>query len=252
VRVVCPLGSSVEAKNRKGAIAIRGDVTDVALNSGNGNLDISSADSINARTSNGSIKVGLCRGPLDINSSSGTLEVQDARSTARLHTNNGAVEIGRAGSDVDVKTNNGTVRLRYVVRGSIEARSNNGALFCSVDKDTKVASVDASTHSGKVHNSMDESGGPNEVKIRLHTNSGSITVDRAPAAPQASTTVAPTASGSGSGSGAPAALTEEQDWGAIPEPTVESLQQEALPPRYNQDWRMGETNPPGSTPGDGK
>ncbi|RSH82735.1 uncharacterized protein EHS24_007729 [Apiotrichum porosum] len=281
IRVVSPMHSSVDASARKGAISVAGDVTNVVLKAGSGALRVDSADKVEANTGNGTIVVGRCRGPLNVQSHNGAVTVDYAGADAVVQTSNGALKIGKvvqalqahtangavtvdeAGADVDATTHNGLVRLSYVSRGAIRAKTNNGKVWCGIARDTRIASIDAHTVAGRVHNSITDNGGSKgKVNVRLNTNSGDIYVDRADAPPSGGVdSVAEGvgrldfASASGSGSNPPPPpppqaqhiVTEEQDWGPIPPPSQPTY--ETLPPRYNQDWRVGETAPPGSTTG---
>lgn len=265
IHVVCPRDSKMVITNRKGDIKILGDVTSVRTDSGHGALDLSKAvvaEEVYGRTSNGPITVADSR-KLDVHTRNGNIDVKHARTEAYLktnngsikakrvegdlvaHTANGAVEIEYAGSAVDASSNNGTIRLSHVVKGTVVGKTNNGKVFCGVAQPANVTSLETRTLSGSVHDSLgDRSGSGEDISIELRTNAGDISVSRSapPAAPAARTTPAAGPSTGPSAGPSSHAVTEEQDWGPVPD--TPSLP-DNLPPRYNQEWRAGESAPPG-------
>jgi len=240
VRVVCPRHSSVDARNKKGAIKMLGDMERVDVDSGNGRIDVDTARRVAIRTSNGNIAVTKCRDldartnngsveiktvdKAEIHSSSGNVRVDAAGGDIKAHTANGKIEIARAGGEVDVSTNNGAITLGSICADTV-AKTLNGKITCRVARGVRVV-LEAHTLSGRVRNGVEDGEGKGaEVRVKLESNNGDIIVERARA--QDSDPAPPSASSAG-----PSATREEEDAGPVPE---------SLPPRYNQEWRHGET-----------
>lgn len=199
VIVELPAGSQVEATG--GWAEVRGDgrLGEVRVKTSSGDVRLGTTGPLHLTASHGSITVDRVEGPAEITTSSGsmrvgtvtgvavlknshgTTSVSDVTGDLRVSGANGDIIIGRARASVVATTANGTLRVAEVTRGTVQLETSYGAIDVGVSEGT-AAWLDVSSSSGRVHNSLTVSEGPEEtedtVEVRARTRYGNIDVRR--------------------------------------------------------------------------
>jgi DUF4097 and DUF4098 domain-containing protein YvlB len=140
-----PSGVALEAESRNGAIEATG-VAEARLQTSNGQITARQIGaSIDARTSNGAVRVDGCAGPVEARTENGRIEVRQARSEVRATTCNGAIQIEECAGPVEVKTVNARIELRNVP-SQARAQTCNGAIRA----DDCPGPIEARTSSGEI------------------------------------------------------------------------------------------------------
>ncbi|MCT7353182.1 DUF4097 domain-containing protein [Streptomyces sp. 15-116A] len=133
-------------------------------------------------TSSGSLRVGLLDGPAVLKNSHGTMIVGTATGELRVNGVNGDIDIACAEDSVTATNVHGALRVREVVRGTVQLETNHGGVEIGVREGT-AAWLDVSSGRGQVHNTLATSGAPGDaeetVKIRARTRYGNIDIRRA-------------------------------------------------------------------------
>lgn len=135
VHVTLPRGSHVQFGTANGKFTSEGHLATVSGSTTNGSIFVDSADKISLRSNNGVIHVGTANETLDVKTSNGSILVDLYQGTKFLvSTSNGRIT-ARAGSEargkMSVRTSNAIVTLRGVVNRSdlvTDVRTSNGTI----------------------------------------------------------------------------------------------------------------------------
>jgi DUF4097 and DUF4098 domain-containing protein YvlB len=195
-----PEGSQVDITTGFADVRADGPLGDVDVHSGAGNVRLdetgavtiaTGAGSVNVNrvtgkgeiTAAGEIHIGTIDGAAEIKNLNGKTWLGEVSGRLQVKSANGDITVGRARSDVAVKTANGSIQIGEVVTGSSTLETGSGNLEIGIGNGS-AAWVDARTRFGRVHNSLEVSGGPgaspNTVEIRARTSFGDISVVRSP------------------------------------------------------------------------
>lgn len=199
VTVTLPSGTPAQLRTANGAIRLRGDMGACTLSTSNGSIDVESAASLEARTSNGAVDVGRVDGEVSLSSASGEVVLASAGGPARLKSSNGALRIGDTPAGLSAKTSNGSivvastsgivelrtsvggVRVGSMGAGELRAKTSTGDVEVAVAPGLPVW-VDAHTGAGVLHNDLTPLDAPSEgptTRLELHTSAGSLRLTRA-------------------------------------------------------------------------
>ncbi|MEV7286948.1 DUF4097 family beta strand repeat-containing protein [Streptomyces sp. NPDC093252] len=133
-------------------------------------------------TSSGSLRVGTVDGDAVLSNAHGTTTVGAVTGELRVKGANGDIDITRAAASVTATTAHGTLRIGEVASGTVELKTQYGAIDVGVRHGT-AAWLDIDAGSGQIRNSLATSGAPqhSEDTVRVHarTRHGNIDVRRA-------------------------------------------------------------------------
>ena len=175
ITVTTPPGSSIRAKVGAGAIRVRADIEDVALESGAGDIRVDeSVRDVSIRVGSGDIMLPVVSGEVDISSANGDIRIKSVNNakistaagdvrldnverSARIKSASGDISVRRfAGTDLDIKTMSGDIRIGLIpnleVKASIKTLSGdfrNRTTPSSGDR-VGIASLQVSSFSGDV------------------------------------------------------------------------------------------------------
>ncbi|UJW35742.1 DUF4097 domain-containing protein [Saccharothrix sp. AJ9571] len=112
-------------------------------------------------------------GDVTFEGSHGEVKLDEAASV-RLTSHAGDVSVGRLTGPAEISTGKGDIRIAEAVRGEVVLRTEVGDV--TVDAAAGVsASLDAGTPTGRIHNSLKNTGGDVELTIHATTAYGDIT-----------------------------------------------------------------------------
>jgi hypothetical protein len=199
VALELPAGSKLHADAAMGAIHAAGRLGECRIKVTAGDIDLDEAGPAELSTSAGRIAVDRATGHAEISTSSGRIRVREIDGSAviknsngesfvgeitgdlRVNSANGTIVVGDAGADVTATTANGDVRVGAISRGVASLKTGYGEIEIGIHSGT-AARIDAFTHFGQVHNSMQaaENPGPGErtAEVRARTNFGDILIRR--------------------------------------------------------------------------
>ena len=196
VEVVVPVGSSVLTKSGSGDVRTVGELAEVELRSGSGDLQVGAADRATANSGSGNARIDRATA-VEASAGSGTIAIGTAEDVgartgsgdiivdhaARLRgtTGSGDLRIGET-SMATLRSGSGSIQVKLVRSGEIGASSASGGVTVGVADGTPTL-LDCQSVSGRVRSELEPSGEPgegeNSVVLRLRSASGSITVLRA-------------------------------------------------------------------------
>jgi DUF4097 and DUF4098 domain-containing protein YvlB len=154
----------------------------LSLKSGSGDICVEHAtESAEVTTGSGDVHLRELDGSAVVKNSNGTTWVGEVRGDLQLKAANGSIAVDLAHASVSAKSANGKVRLGEVVRGSVMIESRTGDLEVGVREGT-AAWLDVRTTTGKVHNQLDATDGPEPsvetVDVGARTSLGDIVIRR--------------------------------------------------------------------------
>jgi DUF4097 and DUF4098 domain-containing protein YvlB len=199
VTIELPAGSHVHGDTSMGEFHCAGQLGDCGFKTGTGGIRLDHTGALRLNTGSGKITVNRVVGHAEVSTGSGEVRIREIDGTAlikssngdtwvgevtgdlRSHAANGDISVDRAHAAVTAKTANGNVRIGEVVRGEVVLNTASGELEVGIREGT-AAWLDVKSWSGRVHNSLDTSDGPDQsdetVKVRARTYSGDIVIRR--------------------------------------------------------------------------
>lgn len=111
-------------------------------------------------------------GEVTLDSSHASVKIDEAAS-ARLVTLDGDVSVGRLGGAAEIRTGKGDIRIDEAVRGTVELRTEDGAISVGAAAGVSAA-LDAGTSYGRIRNALENSDGTPGLTIRATTARGDI------------------------------------------------------------------------------
>ena len=200
VTIELPTGSHVQGDSGMGDFGCEGHLGECQLKTGMGNIRLDHTGTLHLKTGMGSIAVDRASGDADVTTGSGEVRIGHIEGAAviknsnggtvvgevtgdlRVKSANGRISVDRAHAPVIAKTANGNIRIGEVVNGAIVLETAAGELEVGIREGT-AAWLDVSSHYGRVRNSLDEAGSPEQseatVEIRARTSYGDILIHRA-------------------------------------------------------------------------
>ena len=201
VTIELPAGSNVQGDSGMGELDSEGHLGECRFKTGMGNINLDHAGAVHLKTGMGNITVDRSSGDADVTTGSGDVRIGQIEGAAviknsngnttvgevtgdlRVKSANGRISVDRAHASVTAKTANGNIRVGEVVNGAIVLETAAGELEVGIREGT-AAWLDVSSHYGRVRNSLDEAGGPEQsestVEVRARTSYGDIKIHRAP------------------------------------------------------------------------
>ncbi|HSJ28949.1 MAG TPA: DUF4097 family beta strand repeat-containing protein [Acidimicrobiia bacterium] len=200
VTIELPEKSSLELTTGMGDVNANGVFGDATVKSGAGAIHIDQAAAVQLKSGAGSLSVNHCRGDaqattageMSIGHIGGGAEIKNLNGKTRIGevgggisvtSANGDIGIDRARSHVSARTANGSIVVGEVGSGEVSLESASGGLEVGIEQGA-VAWLDVSTKFGRVHNSLEATGSPDEargrVAVRARTSFGDIQIHRSP------------------------------------------------------------------------
>ncbi|MEU9030958.1 DUF4097 family beta strand repeat-containing protein [Streptomyces sp. NPDC048383] len=113
-------------------------------------------------------------GDVTLEAAQATVKIDEA-DHARLTVHTGDITIGRLGGPADIHTQKGDLHITEATRGTVNLRTEHGDITIGAARHTS-ATLDAGTHYGRVHNTLNNADGPAAaLTIRATTAYGDIT-----------------------------------------------------------------------------
>jgi DUF4097 and DUF4098 domain-containing protein YvlB len=199
VTIELPAGSDVRGDMALGEFRCAGRLGECRFKTASGGIHLGHTGALRLNTASGKITVDRAVGHAEVTTGSGEVRIREIDGAAviknsngdtrvgevtgdlRLNAANGDISVDRAHAAVIAKTANGNVRIGEVVRGSVVLETASGDLEVGIREGT-AAWLDVSSVSGRVHNSLETSDGPEQsdetVKVRARAVSGDIVIRR--------------------------------------------------------------------------
>ncbi|MFC8914745.1 DUF4097 family beta strand repeat-containing protein [Streptomyces sp. NPDC047821] len=98
----------------------------------------------------------------------------DEAASARLSALDGDITVGRLTGPADISTQRGDIHITEAVRGTVTLRVQQGDITVGAARGVS-ASLDAGTGYGRIHNSLQNTGGQGGLDIHATTAHGDIT-----------------------------------------------------------------------------
>ncbi|GAB3906368.1 DUF4097 family beta strand repeat-containing protein [Kibdelosporangium lantanae] len=201
VSVQLPTGSGLTVKAGLGHVHTQGQLGDCEVSTGAGQVAVDHVADLRVKNSTGTIRaeavggnaavntaastirIGHVGGEATIKNSTGSTALGDVAGDVSVRAASGEVTIDRAERDVTVKTATGGIRLREVIRGTVEIEAAAGEVEIGVRRGS-VAWLDLKSVAGRVRNSMEENAPAPEadeekVAVRARVVAGDIHVHHA-------------------------------------------------------------------------
>jgi DUF4097 and DUF4098 domain-containing protein YvlB len=199
VTIELPAGSHVQGDSGMGEFDSEGRLGECRFKTGMGNIRLDHSGTLHLKTGMGNIAVDRALGDADVTTGSGEVRIGHIGGAAviknsngdtvvgevtgdlRVKSANGRISVDRAHASVMAKTANGNIRIGEVVNGAIVLETAAGELEVGIREGT-AAWLDVSSHYGRVRNSLDEAGSPEQseatVEVRARTSYGDIKIHR--------------------------------------------------------------------------
>lgn len=200
IEVQVPRGSDLHARFGSADLRTYGDLGNVQIKSGSGDLIVDTAghvdistgsgdvgvqhpgDDATIRTGSGDVAVAVASGGLSFTSGSGDLTVAQATGPVATKTGSGGVVIHELTGDATVTTASGDVTVRRMGSGAVRARTASGDITLGATSGTPVW-TDATSVSGSVDSQLEHMGSPQDgqpfVEWHARSVSGSILLQHA-------------------------------------------------------------------------
>lgn len=200
VTIELPEKSSLDVTTGMGDVNADGVLGDARVKSGAGAIHVDRAAAVHLKSGAGSLSVNHCRGDAQVTSAGemfighigGEAEIKNLNGKTRIGevgggisvmSANGDIGIDRARSHVSARTANGNIVVGEVGSGEVSLESASGGLEVGIVEGA-AAWLDVSTKFGRVHNSLEATGSPEEargrVAVRARTSFGDIQIHRSP------------------------------------------------------------------------
>ncbi len=195
-RVRCPEGSLVNVKSKSADVLARGTIGGLNVQTASGDIEVDRVlGSVNVKSASGDVEAREVKGGVSVQTASGDVEIEVVHGPVNVATASGDLRIAEAYGDVSANTVSGDQDHGAVMTGHVAAHSVSGDVRVGVRRGSRVF-LDCNTVSGDTSSDLEltddaATGEGPLVEIRAKTVSGDIKITRAPAAPAAATTEAP-------------------------------------------------------------
>lgn len=202
VTVDLPAGSRVEGKCAAGGVAnftATGSLGQTFLHSMNGDLRLEEVGSLEARASNGEVRVDRVTGPVEVTGSTGAIRIGAVDGSGTVKNSTGAITLGEVTGDLQLKTGvgeitvgrvlgglnaksaHGRIRIDAAASGTVHVEGGHGKVGIGIPEGT-AARLDLHSKNGFVRNTLTAAEGPETsdtvVEVYAQTNWGDIDVHR--------------------------------------------------------------------------
>lgn len=199
VDITVPVSSTVRVEVGSADVLLEGDLGDVSVTTGSGNVRASScqdvviktgsgdiavddAAAVKAHSGSGDISVRRCAGRINAQSASGDVDIDHINADSRAKTSSGDVSVGTVEAGLDGNAASGDVEVSRAVAGHVSVSTASGDVVVGVPHGT-AAHLDCSSVTGRLTSELDDAEAPGEddrkVAVGVRTVSGSIRIVRA-------------------------------------------------------------------------
>ncbi len=195
-----PLRSNVQLESASADSDLHGELGDVRIASGSGDVRIEFGEDIQVRTGSGDVDIVTAAGRCDTKCGSGDLKVETIGGDADMVSGSGDVILGHAAQSLKVKTGSGDIvvreagemidamagsgdlRVKRFEHGKLRAKTGSGDIQIGV-ADGTAAYLDITTVTGDVRSSLDASDAPSDgdqtVELSIQSGTGDVVLQRA-------------------------------------------------------------------------
>lgn len=195
-----PLRSNVQLESASADSDLHGELGDVRIASGSGDVRIEFGEDIQVRTGSGDVDIVTAAGRCDTKCGSGDLKVETVGGDADLVSGSGDVVLGHVAQSLKVKTGSGDIvvrdagemidamagsgdlRVKRFEHGKLRAKTGSGDVQIGV-ADGTAAYLDIMTVTGDVRSSLDASDAPSDgdqtVELSIQSGTGDVVLQRA-------------------------------------------------------------------------
>jgi hypothetical protein len=182
VRVEAPSGSSLGARAHRGAISLRGPLSDVNAATGEGPVSVELLNGAGRiATGAGAVRLGRVSGSVRARSGSGDVELDSLHGNASIATGRGDVRLGSVDGDAKVRTGGGAIVVSDAGRGSLKLATGSGDLRVGIRAGAS-AELDLVSGHGIARSDLDVESRPldrqPDVRVWGRTGSGDAVVER--------------------------------------------------------------------------
>jgi DUF4097 and DUF4098 domain-containing protein YvlB len=198
VSVAVPTGSDVAVRTGSADIEIDGQVDEVDLKTGSGDVtcdtftggaristgsgDVEVAEAhaeLQVKSGSGDISIGTCVGNLNVSTGSGDVEVGTSNAHAVVKTGSGDLRVVTANDDVALSTGSGDLSIGTARRGRVSLKGASSDVRVGIPSGTPVW-TDINTVTGSIRSDIESVGAPQEgqdhIELQARTVSGDITL----------------------------------------------------------------------------
>ncbi len=195
-----PLSSNVHLQSASADSDLHGELGDVSIASGSGDVRIEFGENIQVRTGSGDVDIVTAAGRCDTKCGSGDLKVETVGGDADMVSGSGDVVLGHVAQALKVKTGSGDIvvrdagdlidamagsgdlRVKRFEHGKLRAKTGSGDVQIGV-ADGTAAYLDIMTVTGDVRSSLDASDAPSDgdqtVELSIQSGTGDVVLQRA-------------------------------------------------------------------------
>jgi DUF4097 and DUF4098 domain-containing protein YvlB len=198
VEVELPTASNVAIKTGSADIEVEGQVNEVRLKSGSGDVvcdtfsgaaqvetgsgDVEVSEALaelRVKSGSGDISVGSSLGNLNISTGSGDVEVGTANAKTIVKTGSGDLNVATSNADISLATGSGDLSIGTARRGRVSIKGASSDLQIGIPAGTPVW-ADINTVTGSIRSNVESVGAPQEgqehLELQARTVSGDITL----------------------------------------------------------------------------
>jgi DUF4097 and DUF4098 domain-containing protein YvlB len=198
-RIVVPKQSNARVETASADVATHGELGNIDIASGSGDVEVDQAARANVRTGSGDISLravhgdcstksgsadvslGKIGGDCDVLSGSGDVIIEEIVGSLKVKAGSGDIVVKSSGDGVDAMAGSGDLLLRRVERGRVKAKTGSGDITVGV-ADGTAAYLDIMTVTGDVSSELDGSEAPVDgeltAEIFVQTGSGDVVLQR--------------------------------------------------------------------------
>lgn len=195
-----PLRSSAKLTSGSADIETRGQLGDVRVASGSGDVHLEHTDDVEVRTGSGDLTIdtvsgscatksgsadvviGSVAGDANVVTGSGDVMINSVSGTLNVKSGSGDVMVKSGGDGVDALAGSGDLVLGRVDHGRVKAKTGSGDIEIGVAQGT-AAYLDVMTMSGDVRSDLNGAEAPSDgeqsVEINVLSGSGDVVLQRA-------------------------------------------------------------------------
>lgn len=184
LRVLCPHGTTVEARTRSADLEVRGSLGALEARTASGDMEVEQVEGpATIQTASGDVQLELATGPVEVSTASGDVKLGRIGGEAKVNLVSGDVTIREAQGRIEAHTVSGDHRHEAMGVGSLSAHSVSGDILVRVRRGASVW-MDVRSVSGDTHSELETGDGPPAdestlVELRLDSVSGDILIERA-------------------------------------------------------------------------
>ncbi len=195
-----PMHSSAKIETASADVDTHGELGDLRINTGSGDLEIDIVGSADVKTGSGDVELNVARancsikggssdisldevgGHADVLAGSGDVVVGRIGGTLKIKTGSGDIIVKHAGEGVDAMAGSGDLIVRRIDHGKLKAKTGSGDISIGVAEGT-AAYLDITTVTGDVTSSLDASEAPGDgdqtVELIIQAGTGDVVLQRA-------------------------------------------------------------------------